>query len=73
MNNEVETVNVPVGHAAIFSSALSHCGGENGTDNYVYLLFAYVVSDDIDYPECEMESNIKDDSCVQKEEGGIWF
>jgi hypothetical protein len=68
MGNEVETVNVPIGHAAIFSSALSHCGGENGTDDYVYRLFSYVVSDDLDYPVRDVESDIKDDSCVQKKE-----
>ena len=71
MGNEVETVNVPVGHAAIFSSALSHCGGENGTDDYVYRLFSYVVSDDNDYPVLDVESDIKDDSYVQKKEYGI--
>jgi hypothetical protein len=71
MGNEVETVNVPVGHAAIFSSALSHCGGENGTEDYVYRLFSYVVSDDNDYPVLDVESYIKDDSYVQKKEYGI--
>jgi hypothetical protein len=71
MGNGVETVNVPIGHAAIFSSALSHCGGENATDDYVYRLFAYVVSDDVDYPVRDVESDIKDDSYVQKKEGGI--
>jgi hypothetical protein len=71
MGNGVETVNVPIGHAAIFSSALSHCGGENATDDYVYRFFAYVVSDDVDYPVRDVESDIKDDSYVQKKEGGI--
>ena len=66
----METVKVPIGHAEIFSSALSHCGGENGTDDYVYHLLAYVVSDDIDYPEREVESDVND-SCVQNLEGGI--
>jgi hypothetical protein len=71
MGSEVETANVPIGHAAIFSSALSHCGGENGTDDYVYRLFAYVVSDDFDYPVRDVDSDIKDDSCVQKKEDEI--
>jgi hypothetical protein len=35
MDEEVETVCVPIGHAAIFSSAFSHCGGDNGTEDYV--------------------------------------
>jgi hypothetical protein len=43
MDEEVETVCVPIGHAAILSSALSHCRGDNGTEDYVYHLFAYVV------------------------------
>jgi hypothetical protein len=51
MDEKVETVCVPIGHAAIFSSALSHCGGDNGTEDYVYPLFAYVVSDEVDYPQ----------------------
>ena len=58
MSNKVETVKVAIGHAAIFSSALSHCGGENGTDDYVHRLFAYVVSDDIDYPQRKVESDV---------------
>ncbi len=50
MDKEVETVCVPIGHAAIYLSALSHCRGENRTEDYVYCLFAYVVSNDVDYP-----------------------
>ncbi len=49
-DDEVETVCVPIGNAAFFSSALSHCGGKNGTEEYVYHLFAYVVLDEVDYP-----------------------
>ena len=66
----METVCVPIGHAAIFSSALSHCGVDNGTEDYVYCLFAYVVSDEVDYPQGEIERDVKDDIVVQ-EEGGI--
>jgi hypothetical protein len=36
MDEEVEMVCVPIGHVAIFSSALSHCRGDNGTEDYVY-------------------------------------
>ncbi len=42
MDEEVERVCVPIGHAAIFSSALSHCRGDNRTEDYAYHLFAYV-------------------------------
>ncbi len=33
----MEMVCVHIGHAGIFSSALSHCGGENKTEGYVYV------------------------------------
>jgi hypothetical protein len=36
-----------------FSSALSHCGGANKTGDYVYCVFAYVVSNEVDYPDGE--------------------
>jgi hypothetical protein len=50
MAGELETVSVPIRHAAIFSSVLSHnCGGANGTGDYVYSVFAYVVSNPVDY------------------------
>jgi hypothetical protein len=70
MDEEVETVCVPIGHVAIFSSALSHCGGENGTEDYVYHLFAYVVLDEVDYPQGVIERDVKNDT-VMREEGGI--
>jgi hypothetical protein len=68
MDEEVETVCVPIGHAAIFSSALSHCGGENGTNDYVYCLFAYVVAHEVDYPDGVIERDLNNDIVV--EEGG---
>ncbi len=49
MVGQVEKVCVPIGHAAISSSALSHCGGANRTYDYVSCLFAYIVSNDVDY------------------------
>ncbi len=66
----METVCVPIGHAAIFSSALSHCGGDNRPEDYVYHLFAYVVSDEVDYPQGVVDRDVKDDIVV-REEGGI--
>ncbi len=51
-----------------FSSALSHCGGENRTEDYVYHLFAYVVLDEVDYQQGVIERDIKDD--IVMEEGG---
>jgi hypothetical protein len=70
MDEEVETVCVPIGHAAIFSSALSNCGGDNGTEDYVYRLFAYVVLNEVNYPQGVIERDEKDD-VVMQEEGGI--
>ncbi len=67
MDEEVEMVCVPIGHAAIFSSALSHCGGDNRTEDYVYRLFAYVVSDEVDYLQGVIERDVKDDIVVREE------
>jgi hypothetical protein len=41
---------------------LSHCGGANRTDDYVYCLFAYVVSNDVDYPVGMIERDCDDDN-----------
>ncbi len=62
MLGQVEKVCVPIGHAAFFSSALSHCGGANGTDDYVYCLFAYIVSNDVNYPIGTIERDCDDDN-----------
>jgi hypothetical protein len=50
-----------------FLSALSHCGRENGTQDYVYLLFAYVVSNEVDYLQKVIERDLKDDIVIQEE------
>jgi hypothetical protein len=70
MDEEVEMVCVPIGRAAIFSSALSHCGGDNRTEDYVYHLFAYVILDEVNYPQGVIERDVKDD-IVMREESGI--
>ncbi len=70
MDQDMEMVCVPIGHVAIFLSALSYCGGENSAEDYVYCLFAYVVSDEVDYPQGVIERDVKDDIVV-REEGGI--
>ncbi len=51
-----------------FASALSHCGGENGTKDYVYRLSAYVVAHEVDYPHGVIERDLNDD--IVMEEGG---
>ncbi len=66
----MELVCIPIGHAAIFSSALSHCGEDNRTEGYVYCLFACVFLDEVNYLQRVIERDVKDD-IVMQEEGGI--
>jgi hypothetical protein len=61
INEKVETVCIPIRHAAIFLSALSCCGGENRTQDHVYGLFAYIVSNEVDYPQGVIERDLEDD------------
>jgi hypothetical protein len=70
MMGQVEKVCVPIGHAAVFSSALSHCRGENRTDDYVYHLFAYVVSSDVNYPVGTIERDRDNDTGNKLERSG---
>ena len=50
---------VESGYAVVFTNALNHAGGANlmplvdGDHPYVYRLFAYVVSNPVDYPPGE--------------------
>ncbi len=60
----------PLGMQHFFQVALSHCRGDNGTEDYVYHVFAYVVSDEVDYPQGVIERDVRDD-IVMREEGGI--
>jgi hypothetical protein len=41
---------VPSGQAILFTSGLNHAGGKCVTNEYNYRLFAYIVSDKVDYP-----------------------
>jgi len=52
-NGEMTSLHVPSMHAVLFSSALNHAGGFNPSDSpnqYIYQIFAYVVSNEADYP-----------------------
>jgi hypothetical protein len=69
MEGELETASVFIGHAAIFSSALSHCGGANGTGEYVYSVFAYVVSNPVDHPDRTIEIDHENDDQRMMEGG----
>jgi hypothetical protein len=63
-NAQMNTLHVPCGHAVVFSSALNHAGGSNPTESpidndYVYCIFAYIVSNEVDYPpEVEHDKSI---------------
>ncbi len=46
---------------AFFSSALSHCGGANGTGDYDYHVFAYIVLNLVDYSDGTTEIDHKND------------
>ncbi len=54
---------VDSGHAVVFTNALNHAGGANlvplvdGEHPYVYRLFAYVMSNPVDYPPGEGGTN----------------
>ena len=48
---------------------MSHCGGADGTDDYVHRLFAYVVSNDVNYPVGTIERDCDDDN-GKRVEGG---
>ena len=60
----------PLGMQQFFQVALSHRRGDNGTEDYVYCLFAYVVLDEVDYPQRVIERDIKNDIVV-REEGNL--
>ncbi len=38
------------GHAIVFTNELFHAGGANNTCKTIYHLFAYIVSNEEDYP-----------------------
>ncbi len=50
---KIGELHVNRGQAMVFSSSLCHSGGSNytiGQTDYVYQLFAYIVSSESDYP-----------------------
>jgi hypothetical protein len=51
--SKIRTIHVNRGQVVVFTSSFRHPGGSNGTVNdqeYVYRLFAYIVSEEVDYP-----------------------
>jgi hypothetical protein len=57
-DNYVKT-RVERGQAVIFTNEQLHAGGPNRETRQVYRLFAYVVSDEADYPNAEVYPNTK--------------
>ena len=60
-SNEDDYVETRVerGQAVIFTNEQLHAGGPNRETRQVYRLFAYVVSDEADYPNAEVYPNTK--------------
>ena len=57
-DNYVETM-VERGQAVIFTNEQLHAGGPNRETRQVYRLFAYVVSNEADYPNSEVYPDTK--------------
>ena len=61
------------GHAIAFTDELFHAGGDNSTKKEIYRLFAYVVSDEKDYPNNMMftknKANMKKLNAARKQRG----
>ena len=47
-------ITVRSGHAIAFTNELFHAGGGNTTNKTIYCLFAYIVSDENDYPNSKV-------------------
>ena len=48
--DDICTLTVRKGHAIAFRNELFHAGGDNSTGETIYCLFAYIVSNEKDYP-----------------------
>ena len=51
--NQIRQIHVDRGQAIVFTSSYRHAGESNGTiddQEYVYRLFAYIASEEVDYP-----------------------
>ena len=53
-DNVDEDITVRSGHAIAFTNELFHARGGNMTKKTIYCLFAYIVSDEKDYPNSEV-------------------
>jgi hypothetical protein len=69
--DENDTVNK--GHVIAFTDELFHAGGDNITNRTIYRLFAYVVSDEKDYPNnmvlTKNKANMKKLNAAKKKKG----
>jgi hypothetical protein len=53
-DDDICSITVRSGHAIAFTNELFHAGGENMTKKTIYRLFAYIVSDEKDYPNSKV-------------------
>ncbi len=73
--DDICTLTVRKGHAIVFSNKLFHAGGDNNTWETIYRLFAYIVSNEKDYPNnmvfTKNKPNMKKlNAAKKKAEGG---
>ena len=57
--DDICTLKVKGGHAIAFTNELFHAGGENNTAKTIYRLFAYIVSNENDYPNNKVFTKTK--------------
>ena len=57
--DDICTLRVNGGHAIAFTNELFHAGGENNTAKFNYRVFAYIVSNEEDYPNNQVFTKTK--------------
>ncbi len=71
--NDICELTVNKGHAIAFTDELFHAGGDNITYRKIYQLFAYIVSDEKDYPNnmvfMKNKANMKKLNAAKKKKG----
>ena len=73
--DDICSLRVNGGHAIAFTNELFHAGGESNTAKFNYRLFAYIVSNEEDYPNNQVFTKTKGNmeklnAAREKAEGG---
>jgi hypothetical protein len=72
--NDICELTVNKGHAMTFTDEVFHAGGDNSTEKTIYCLFAYIVSNEKDYPNnmvfTKNRANMKKLNAAKKKEEG---